>query len=107
MHCQLLRKHSSFPVTYILVDKNAVKLEDCRVLTFYSSNSSHFSTWLKKETTSYISKQLRSVSRAAVYFSCILQHDILYVYLPCSFHTNKLVVIITQILCRFTLGLPK
>lgn len=55
MHRQLLREHSSFPVTYILLDKDAARWKDCRVLTFYS-NSSHFNTWLKKETTSSISE---------------------------------------------------
>lgn len=106
MHHELLRKHSSFPVTYVLLDKDAARWKDCRVLTFYS-NSSHFNTWLKKETTSCISE-------AAVFCfqSCcelFISSSAWHFALPPSLvpSINMLVVITTQIFCRFTLGLPK
>lgn len=73
-----------------------------RILTSYS-NSSHFNTCLKKETTSYISEM--AVFCLQTWCSYLLLHD--SAPLPHTQHTNRLVVTTTWILCRFTLGLPK
>ena len=62
---------------------------------------------LKKKPHLISQKQLRSVSRAAVNCSYLLQHDILHASLPRTQHTNTLEVITTRILRRVTLGLPK
>lgn len=83
VHCQLLKEHSSFPVTYILLDKDASRWKD--------SEYSHFTVTaaisipgLKKKPHLTSQKRPCSVSRADVNSSYLLLHDILHCLPPLS-----------------------